>query len=115
LLILLLLLLLLRLRADGGLVLDDLVDKDQELLKVDLIIFVGVVQLHSLGDVFGMELFANDTEERLELGSADGTVAILVEGVEALLEAGQFLLGEVVGGLDCNRKRTEELMVMGLG
>lgn len=51
-----------------------------------MIILVGVELLHGLGDVFGMELFADDAEERLELGGVDGAVAVLVECVEALPE-----------------------------
>lgn len=66
-----------------------------------MVILVGVELLHSLGDVFGIELFTDDAEEGLELVGVDSAVAVLVEGVEAFLERGQLLLGEVVvGGLD---------------
>lgn len=72
--------------GNGSLVLDELVGEDQEFLEINMIILVGVELLHGLGDVFGMELFADDAEERLELGGVDGAVAVLVERVKALPE-----------------------------
>lgn len=72
--------------ADGSLVFDDLVGENQELFEINMIILVGVELIHGFRDVFGMELFADDAEEGLELGGVDGAVAVLVERVEAVPE-----------------------------
>lgn len=78
----------------SDLVLDEIVSKGHELVKVNGAGLVGIVLGEHVLEALGVDLVADGVEERVELAAGDGAVVVAVKGVEALLEILDLCGGE---------------------
>lgn len=67
-------------------------------VKVNLLVAIGIKLLKCVRNQGGVHLLAHNLEQRTQLGDTDGSIAIAVKGIKALLERGDFVLGEGGGG-----------------